>query len=663
MLFGSLTIDATTTLRDAVDRIADKPDSRYVVIRRADEGEISWYIFTVADLRDGANRWDRERVESSLTDALELDEHQAAATFEAAAGGDRSDEYGVLLRGSQAIGVLRPDSSGRGTGATRMGAVGAAGGAAAEREGRRKPFSAYPALTAPERVDSKQAFQLDIGLSATPVAGVAGGRVTGTVPPEFEFALQIVADGFFAPDGTTATLLVRRDAFEQAHATVKLVAPEVGDGSSRQATIEVLFLFEGNLCGRALRSIVVGGGRTTLEGSEIITSRTSVSIPDVAAPDLTVMIHRGSDETRLLWTFITPHAVAGIPVVAVPHELKNESAESFALNRVRNLSDWDRNPLSAAKLVGIAEEISRSMPNEFWLVLDGIWEQKQAIGESPPSLLIVSEDPYVPWELAAMTEVYARPGRIDTAKPPFLGAQLRVGRWIPPVSTPFGGDVPSLPPKARAVVEELVVFAGDYDALVSGQRALPQAIEEGRKLALRYDAIEREAVLHDVTALINDDILEGGDRVKVDAIHFACHGEVSADPRHNGIVLSDRVVRLGADMISGSAIGTTSDPFVFVNACQLGIETEGLDGNYGGLAGAFLDQGATGFVAPLWNIEDAVAQEVALEFYKRVYDEKAPVAEAMSELRSRFDMNSPRPRASYLAYVYYGHPDLIIDKL
>lgn len=35
----------------------------------------------------------------------------------------------------------------------------------------------------------------------------------------------------------------------------------------------------------------------------------------------------------------------------------------------------------------------------------------------------------------------------------------------------------------------------------------------------------------------------------------------------------------------------------------------------------------------------------------------------MSELRSRSDMDSPRPRASYLAYVYYGHPDLIIDKL
>ena len=131
MLFGALTIDATTTLREAVDRIANEPDSTYVVIRRVDEGEINWYIWTVADLRDGADRWDRERVESSLTNALELHEYQAAATFEAAKGGDRSAEYGVLLRGNQAIGVLRPDSTDRGSGATRMGAAGPVAGAAA----------------------------------------------------------------------------------------------------------------------------------------------------------------------------------------------------------------------------------------------------------------------------------------------------------------------------------------------------------------------------------------------------------------------------------------------------------------------------------------------------------------------------------------------------
>jgi hypothetical protein len=347
----------------------------------------------------------------------------------------------------------------------------------------------------------------------------------------------------------------------------------------------------------------------------------------------------------------------------VLHPLENESAKSFALNRVRSLSHWDRSSLAASKLLGIAEEISRAMPNEFWSTLDAIWEQKQAAGEPPPSVLIISEDPYVPWELAATTADYVRPERVDEESPPFLGAQVRVGRWIPPVSTPFGGEIPSLPPMASAVVDTMLVFAGDYAALVSGQRPLPQAIEEGERLVARYDAIQKDAILSDVTDLINNEVWDHGERVTVDAIHFACHGEVSTDPLRNGIVLSDGVLRLGADMIAGSAIGSTSEPFVFLNACQLGLETEGLDGNYGGLAGAFLDQGATGFVAPLWSVDDDVAQEVALDFYQRVYDEKVPVGEVMRQLRSRFDMDASRPHASYLAYVYYGHPDLVIDKV
>jgi hypothetical protein len=63
----------------------------------------------------------------------------------------------------------------------------------------------------------------------------------------------------------------------------------------------------------------------------------------------------------------------------------------------------------------------------------------------------------------------------------------------------------------------------------------------------------------------------------------------------------------------------------------------------------------------LWSVDDAVAQEVALDFYKQAFDTNKPVAVAdvLSELRSRF---ATSPQASYLAYVYYGHPDLMITK-
>jgi CHAT domain-containing protein len=210
-------------------------------------------------------------------------------------------------------------------------------------------------------------------------------------------------------------------------------------------------------------------------------------------------------------------------------------------------------------------------------------------------------------------------------------------------------------------VKDMVLFIGDYDA-AQGHRPLPMAEEEGKKLVMRYQGIRRTADMTDVTDLVKDEIQEDGQQVVVDAIHFACHGEVSTEPRYNGIVLNDSGVRLGADIISGSSIGLTSNPFVFLNACQLGTETVSLDGSYGGMAGAFLSQGATGFIAPLWSVDDDVAQDFAVQFYKGVYDDHRPVAEVMAELRSRFNAESSKPRSSYLAYVYYGHPELVINK-
>lgn len=602
-----------------------------------------------------------------MTDALNLHEYESVNRFESGTAADLSGEHGVLVRGHEAIGVLRPESEPTRGGfeSMRPGPARDGGGAtaAAGRDAERKPFSAYPALTAPEMVIPRQEFDLLIGLSATAVPGVAGGPITGAVPPEFTFDLQVVADGFSFPAGSKATLAVNRDNFSAATAAVKLIAPEDTSGHGLRGTLEVLFFYEGNLCGRALRMIIVGDdpGTAPLVAEQ---GSASVSIPDVPAPDLTVTISRGADDTRLMWSFVTPHEITGQSDGAVATQLNNTSAKSFALDRVRSLADWDKSSLTASKLVGIGEEISKTMPNEFWLMVDAVWEKTKDASATAPSMLIVSEDPYVPWELAATTDRFARPERLDPTKPPFLGAQLRVGRWIPPVSTPFGGDVPALPPAISAQVGNMVVFAGDY-AAINGQRPLPLAMEEGDKLALRYQALKRNAVTEDVTALLNDAVTADDEKVQVDAIHFACHGEVSADPKHNGIVLSDGNVRLGADMISGSAIGKTSNPFVFLNACQLGLETEGLDGNYGGLAGAFLDQGAMGFLSPLWSVDDDVAQEFALDFYKSVFDTSAPVSVAavLSDLRSRFDVTSDSPRASYLAYVYYGHPDLKITKL
>ena len=56
---------------------------------------------------------------------------------------------------------------------------------------------------------------------------------------------------------------------------------------------------------------------------------------------------------------------------------------------------------------------------------------------------------------------------------------------------------------------------------------------------------------------------------------------------------------------------TVRAPFVFLNACQVGSAGEML-GSYNGIAEAFLQAGATAVVAPLWNVDDTIAQKIAL---------------------------------------------------
>jgi CHAT domain-containing protein len=149
--------------------------------------------------------------------------------------------------------------------------------------------------------------------------------------------------------------------------------------------------------------------------------------------------------------------------------------------------------------------------------------------------------------------------------------------------------------------------------------------------------------------------------VKVDpeVVHFACHGQIDPNPGFNGIVLNEGNVRLDALYVAGNKM---ESPFVFLNACQIGQATELLDGA-GGMAAAFLKTGATGFVAPLWSVDDQVAQDTALEFYKTALKDGVPVAEVLRQRRAQFDSEIDSPQTTHLAYVYYGHPRLVLSQV
>ena len=141
------------------------------------------------------------------------------------------------------------------------------------------------------------------------------------------------------------------------------------------------------------------------------------------------------------------------------------------------------------------------------------------------------------------------------------------------------------------------------------------------------------------------------DKPSVDLLHFAVHGSYDPNGIQDGIVLLDGTFLNPMD-VRGAIL--PRHPFVFLNACQVGQGNRIL-GDYGGMAEAFLFARSSAVIAPLWSIEDIVAKQIAIEFYQ---GNSTKPAQYLREARARFTLGPVAQSATYLAYQYFGHPEL-----
>ena len=87
------------------------------------------------------------------------------------------------------------------------------------------------------------------------------------------------------------------------------------------------------------------------------------------------------------------------------------------------------------------------------------------------------------------------------------------------------------------------------------------------------------------------------------------------------------------------------------------------------MASAFLEHGVSGFVGPVWRIDDAIASEIARTFYVQLLKERQTVGESLRQAkaqakRTHFDagkaanptvMRSPLAMLSWAGLVLYGN--------
>ncbi|MBK8461333.1 MAG: CHAT domain-containing protein [Micropruina sp.] len=519
-------------------------------------------------------------------------------------------------------------------------------------------IDAFPRVEVPEEVAPASTFDVVVGLGSQAQGGVVGGPIR-IARDTVELTVQIKAENFFVAQ-VRHTLVVDTANLEANVVRIPVVAPT--PPHAWRGRIEIEYSANGLLVGSAWRDLVVTAGASPAAPPSTAGGDTRMEMSQQLPIDLTVSISRGEASGKFLWSFTTPHPVA-LPEVQVETLLDRESAETFALRKIRDIAKVDGSPTAELKILGVAREVAEALPLWFWKLLTPIWQLAKAEGRVP-TLLIVSREALVPWELASTeSDFVVDQSLLDAGAPPILSAQVVIGRWCPAgPETPSGVRRPSTAPAERINVRRLAVVVGEFGP-ASGFRSLKEAISEGQELTGAYPSVWVKGTTSDVAMLLKGDLTDRGQPVTAEVLHVASHGEVDPDsPINSGVILSDSAVRIDEQIVIGSDFTRRDAPFVFLNACQLATDS-GSSLVEGGLAAAFLRAGARGFVAPLWSIDDTIAKQTALLFYAAALTSGEPVGEVMRRLRARFHTDFPQhDQTTPLAYAYYGHPGLRLTK-
>lgn len=526
---------------------------------------------------------------------------------------------------------------------------------------------AWPRIEAPDYVPARQPFDVVIGLAADRQAAVIGGEVVLALPAgttQLDLGITLVADGLDAPGGWESSMRVdvHRPAFAEVRFTLTAREPE-GHDPVRLVFLEVRYHLAGAVCGVASRPLVIGRAdapRLDLpdaHGSAWLAQRASASPVGVTADpdrvDLTIEIFkpdgnpaRGSYNCRLS----SPHRL-GSPLGPFPIDL-DDDAKGFAKMIVNQVRACSHEAIVDNLLVSHGRRIARALGPGVFAALQEVADR---VKPSPPAVLLVSAEPYVPWELACVEPP------LDAMRPAFLGAQVALGRWLRPRG---GASRPPVQPPSRIGVRHMAVMAGLYRA-ESGLARLPEAETEARTLQQTYAAVPLPASLQGVKQLLDARVSDRGQPIGgVEAIHFAGHGDYDPATPDSAVVYLSDGAPLFASLFGSARYGGETSPMFFLNACMAGIGDE-LLGDAGGFPGNCLDGGFAGVLGALWAIDDKLAHEVAIEFWRRALptggSDPEPVGAILQDLRAKYVPDAvTAPAATYLAYVYYGHPRLTL---
>jgi hypothetical protein len=413
-------------------------------------------------------------------------------------------------------------------------------------------------------------------------------------------------------------LKIRRSEPESGLLTFDLRVVDSLPADDGEAFLQAIFLYQGRASGSVRLPLRLG------KSAETKTAAPAQLVVDPSAQlaDLQVMIGRQGDG----WTC----------------HVQSPRLESLRAGRVgewdldgpvativnRHMNEFKRGGLTPkmrrAALLGAGKKFFEAAPPVF---RDAFWQLVDA-GKPPASIAIISEEPYLPWELMVP---HRRQGLSSEQRDP-LGVECAIGRWT------HASHV--APVQSVRLRRAFVVCPTDSNLTASAEEA-----------AMVIASVAAGESVDPASADRLDELL-GQDPPSL--LHFICHGKTDEDSGQY-LTLQGKL-KLSTTMLSGLE-GVCSGlqrgrPLVFLNACEVGRQEIDL-ASPDGFAQVFMQEGAAAVIAPLWSVKDGIAHEIAATFYRQL-KKGEPLAAILRDLRAK-SYEDPS-EDTYAAYCFYGDP-------
>jgi hypothetical protein len=674
-LVTPLIVDANATLAQVAALVEAAKKAEWVLLRATSGFTVSWYLLRFSDLVSSTT--DPFDPKQTIAQAVGLQSHMAVPAVPLGTE-DAASAPAVVLAGSRVFGlkppIMRAAQSPRRSarrGATRSrGATarakppGLSGGAAASMiriPPTRIDAAAY--IDAPRTIIQKKKFTMEIGLAETPSPDVINGQVgIDFQENETEVTLDVhlQCEGFTCDEGADQPLIISRNDPFTPRLTFHLASTALAEGVADELrAIQVSYAVRGRLCGLATWKILVQRKEAAVDLPVATPTRVAIN---TGAPDIDLTLTSAwKDDTEasqtLCWTYSTPHALPE-PQGKLTHSSPALAALPLAI--VDELAQNDGQPGIELTMKGLAKRIAAEIPLGVWEVLRSVTDAVQAArGKAAvPTVLIVTAETRVPWELAALPkQLFPAPAGAPELRT--IGTEYIVSRWL------LDDMLPPVPPH-RVVATDVVAVYGDYTNTQQAQ--LPFAKKEAEYLEQECHGIpftaDRDTI---VKILSGTQQTPAGADLAPKILHFAGHGEAARPGTPTSFIVLNDGSSFSTTGFLGAEVFEKHRPLVFLNACQLAAAVESL-GQPGGFAVIFVRAECSAVVAPLWSVNDQVAYDVAKHFYDAILEEGQSPAAAMWQARQpRFtdltvtDANGnsiKRRTATRMAYLVYGHPSM-----